>query len=187
VPVDGRDQVLRRGLLGVDVDSDPAFLGDIQSLVEGRHFKIGKLPGESRAQIQRADLLKGHVGDPALAVGHAIDGWVVHQHQLSIAGGSDVQFYEIHAGVNRGLNRRQRIFRMVMMLAAMGAGQYDLVFIRGGWQSAQGRQRGGDGHTQRARQQTHSRILRHEPLRHYDSCKVCAVSWNGHHTVTPRD
>ena len=94
-------------------ENDPDGLsGDIQRFFECRDA----LP---IARVQSLNLLQRHFGEVAWFVGGAIDGLVMQQHEMSVAGFAQVDLHEICVKRSSFPNRGESIFGSVTGGSAM--------------------------------------------------------------------
>ncbi len=93
---------------------------EIKRLVQCRYLGPGEGWGELGSRIERANLVEGVLVYLAGAIGGAIKRVVVHDDELTVGGGADVEFEVVGAGVDRGLKGRHCIFGVMKMLATMG-------------------------------------------------------------------
>ena len=56
-----------------------------------------------------------------MPIRHPVNRAVVHQDQVAIRRGTNVQFDEIHSGIDGCLYRREGVLRMMKVFAAMSA------------------------------------------------------------------
>ena len=112
----------------VDIDEHTAFAGE-ERFLKGRDGFVGKV-AVGVTQTVGFELLKGHVGDVAAAVGGAVDVAVVHQHELSVFGFVDVDFDHVGAFVGGTRYGADRIFGSRTPVAAMSHDEY-VVLVTG--------------------------------------------------------
>ena len=106
----------------VDVDEDLAA-ADVERLFERGHALVGQrgvLAALALAQTRLAHFRKREVLDGARAVRYAVELAVVRKHVVSVLRLGDIDLDHVAAHLDRAADRRERIFRMIAPVAAMG-------------------------------------------------------------------
>ena len=103
----------------VEVDIYPAFDCDERFLKSGKVIRRDLRPAQI-ANMQRLKLCKRHLSHWAMAIGHAIDGDIVHQNVIAIDSAADIEFDIIDSRDTRVFDGGQRVFMGTGVVAAMG-------------------------------------------------------------------
>lgn len=115
VLLEGGDDAGGVDAFGVKVDLAFAAHGG-EGLIEGGDADAREA-GE--ADFEGLELGEGEIGDFAIAVGHAIDGAIVHEDEVAILGGADVDFDIVGAGGDGGFNGGNGVLGVGEMFAAV--------------------------------------------------------------------
>ena len=113
--------VVQRGArLDVDHQLGPGAAEGFEHLLVSRNPLAGEPGMDVAARVQGPDLGEGHLPDLARAVGGPVHGLVVHDHDLAVGGGAQVDLDGREPGGYRALAGGQRVLRVPGHLAAVG-------------------------------------------------------------------
>lgn len=114
----GGGERFRRNGLGVEVEVDAAFHGG-EELVEGGQAQISVGAPEFEAGAEGLNDGGGGGGDGAVAAGLAVEGAVVEEIKVTVAGGADIELDVIRAEPEGFFEGGQGVFRRVAAGTAM--------------------------------------------------------------------
>ena len=138
--VEGGDEYLILHLAGADLVDDPllqalvkhlvvfqfhvqqhfGLLAEVQQLAKGPDVLACKLRRLPRADIQRHQLVIGHVLDEASTVGGTFHGGVMENHQLAVPGDVDVALDAVGGSLfHRHLEGQRAVLRIIAGKAAV--------------------------------------------------------------------